>query len=235
VDRLEEYFSKQENQPIKTSSGLLREVAYERIKDAIQHAAFTPGQPLSETQLSKLLGISRTPIREAIQQLSQEGLLRVIPGRAVTIASRSVQDVLNAVHLRALLEPELARLVAMSVNPSQQEGLEQTLHDMEKAIREDNPAAWSKANTRYHQILSDACPNPLLGELVLQMCNRVHHLANIDSQTNPSRLAACTEEHKRIVTAIVTRDAEAAERAMRDHIHELRESLFNRFNRLNSV
>jgi DNA-binding GntR family transcriptional regulator len=235
VDRLEEYFSKQENQPIKTSSGLLREVAYERIKDAIQHADLTPGQPLSETQLSKLLGISRTPIREAIQQLSQEGLLRVIPGRAVTIASRSVQDVLNAVHLRALLEPELARLVAMSVNPSQQEGLEQTLHDMEKAIREDNPAAWSKANTRYHQILSDACPNPLLGELVLQMCNRVHHLANIDSQTNPSRLAACTEEHKRIVTAIVTRDAEAAERAMRDHIHELRESLFNRFNRLNSV
>jgi DNA-binding GntR family transcriptional regulator len=235
VDRLKEYLSKQENQAIRTSSGLLREVAYERIKDAIQHADLTPGQPLSETQLSKLLGISRTPIREAIQQLSQEGLLRVIPGRAVTIASRSVQDVLNAVHLRALLEPELARLVALSISPNHQEGLEQTLRDMEKAIREDDPPTWSKANTRYHQILSDACPNPLLGELVLQMCNRVHHLANIDSQTNPSRLAACTDEHQRIVEAIVAKDAETAEQAMRDHIHELRESLFNRFNRLNNI
>jgi DNA-binding GntR family transcriptional regulator len=235
VDRLEEYFSKQENQSIKTSSGLLREVAYERIKDAIQHADLTPGQPLSETQLSKLLGISRTPIREAIHQLSQEGLLRVIPGRAVTVAARSVQDVLNAVHLRALLEPELARLAALSINLSQQEGLEHALYDMEKAIREDDPPSWSKANTRYHQILSDACPNPLLGELVLQVCNRVHHLANIDSQTNPARLAACTEEHGRIVKAIIARNGEAAERAMRDHIHELRESLFNRFNRLNSI
>jgi DNA-binding GntR family transcriptional regulator len=235
VDRLKEYFSKQEKQVFQTSSGLLREVAYERIKDAIQHADLTPGQPLSETQLSKLLGISRTPIREAIQQLSQEGLVRVIPGRAVTVASRSVQDVLNAVHLRTLLEPELARLVAMSATAGQQEGLRQTLQDMETAIRENDPSAWSKANTRYHQILSDACPNPLLGELVLQVCNRVHHLANIDSQTNPARLAACTGEHQRIVEAIVAKDAEAAEQAMRDHIHELRKSLFNRLNRLNSV
>lgn len=235
MDRLEEYLSKQDDQVIKPNSRLLREVAYERLKDAIQHADLTPGQPLSETQLSKLLGISRTPIREAIQQLSQEGLLRVIPGRAVTVASRSVQDVLNAVHLRSLLEPELARLVALSISPVQEEILEQSLHDMEKAIRDDDPASWSKANTRYHEILSDACPNPLLGELVLQMCNRVHHLANIDSQTNPARLEVCTEEHKRIVSAIIARDAQSAEQAMRDHIHELHESLFNRFNRLNSV
>ena len=235
MDRLEEYLSKQDDQVIKPNSRLLREVAYERLKDAIQHADLTPGQPLSETQLSKLLGISRTPVREAIQQLSQEGLLRVIPGRAVTVASRSVQDVLNAVHLRALLEPELARLVAMSINSNQEELLEQALRDMENAIRDDDSAAWSKANTRYHQILSDACPNALLGDLVLQMSSRVHHLANIDSQTNPSRLAACTGEHKRIVEAIIARDAQGAEQAMRDHIHELRESLFNRLSRLSTV
>jgi DNA-binding GntR family transcriptional regulator len=123
----------------------------------------------------------------------------------------------------------------MSINSSQEEVLDQSLRDMENAIRDDDPAAWSKANTRYHQILGDACPNPLLGDLVLQMCSRVHHLANIDSHTNPSRLAACTEEHRRIVEAIIARDAQGAEQAMRDHIHELRESLFNRLSRLSTV
>lgn len=230
MDNLEQYLVKQNHLDDKTSSRFLREVAYERLKDAFQHADLQPGHPLSETQLSKLLGISRTPIREALQQLAQEGLVNIIPGRAVTIASRSVQEVLNAVHVRWLLEPELARLTAESASLGQIEILQETWRDMENAIQANDPATWSKANTRYHQVMSDACPNSLLGEMVLQMCNRVHYLANVDSQTNPTRLAACTAEHRQIVEAIAAKNPQAAEQAMRDHIIALRESLFNRLN-----
>lgn len=230
MDNLEQYLSKQNHQSDTPPSRLLREMAYERLKDAFQHADLQPGQPLSETQLSKLLGISRTPIREALQQLAQEGLVNIIPGRAVTIASRSVQEVLNAVHVRWLLEPEMARLTAESATPHQIEALQETWRDMETAIEHNDSAAWSKANTRYHQVMSNACPNALLGELILQMCNRVHYLANIDSQTNPTRLAACTAEHRQIVEAIAAKNPSAAEQAMRDHIIALRESLFNRLN-----
>jgi DNA-binding GntR family transcriptional regulator len=67
-----------------------------------------------------------------------------------------------------------------------------------------------------------------LGEIVVQMRNRAHHLANIDSQTNPARLEACTAEHRTLVDRIVARDAEGAAKAMRHHIEKLRESLFTR-------
>jgi DNA-binding GntR family transcriptional regulator len=65
-------------------------MAYSNIKEAIRLARVQPGQPLSETRLSRQLGISRTPVREALQMLAQEGLVQIIPGRAVTVASPTV-------------------------------------------------------------------------------------------------------------------------------------------------
>lgn len=210
------------------NGGRRREVAYERIKDAIQHAGLEPGEPLSELQLSKLLGISRTPVREALQQLAQEGMVQVIPGRAVTVASRSVKDVLDVIHLRSLLEPEQARLVAENASDAQITALQDAVARMEAALPDDDYPAWSKADKVFHDTINQACPNPLLGETVVLLRNRVHHLANTDSKHNPARLAACTAEHRQVVEAIADHDSRAAEQAMRDHLNKLRESMFNK-------
>jgi DNA-binding GntR family transcriptional regulator len=206
----------------------LREFAYERLKDAIRHTDVPPGYPLSETRISKILGVSRTPVREALQQLSQEGLVQVIPGRAVTVASRSIRDVLNVVHVRLLLEPEMMRLVTDTISPTQLDTLIKALNGMEQALMTGNQEDWSEADTVYHETLSLACPNQLLGEIVVQMRNRVHHLANVDSQTNPTRLQACTAEHREIVEAITAKNGQMAAEAMRSHINQLQQSLFNR-------
>lgn len=228
MDKLEEYLKDRREQTVDDSARLRRQIAYDLLKDALQHADLEPGLPLSETRLSKIIGISRTPVREALRQLAQEGLVEVIPGRAVTVASRTMRDVLNVVHLRLLLEPELVRLVAGSISPDQVAELQSVLERMETAVAGNDLAAWSQADTVFHRILSDACPNDLLGDLVLQMRNRVHYLASVDSQTNPRRLDACTAEHREIVVALVARNGAAAEAAMRDHISQLRESLFRR-------
>jgi DNA-binding GntR family transcriptional regulator len=228
MSNLETYFTKQKVHPGKNGVRRRREVAYERIKDAIQHAGLEPGEPLSELQLSKLLGISRTPVREALQQLAQEGMVQVIPGRAVTVASRSVKDVLDVVHMRTLLEPELARLAAENASESQIEALQDAINRMEAALPDDDYAAWSKADKVFHDTINQACPNPLLGETVVLLRNRVHHLANTDSKHNPARLAACTAEHREVVDAIAQHNSKAAEQAMRDHLNKLRESLFNK-------
>ena len=103
MNKLEHYLANQPDQLTDNPSLLRREIAYERLKDALQHADLEPGEVLSEPRLSLALGISRTPVREAIQQLSQEGLVQVIPGRAVTVASPSVRSVLDVVHMRLLL------------------------------------------------------------------------------------------------------------------------------------
>lgn len=228
MDDLERYLTKQSNSNSGEPPRLLREFAYESLKDAIRHTDVPPGYPLSETRISKILGVSRTPVREALQQLSQEGLVQVIPGRAVTVASRSIRDVLNVVHVRMLLEPEMIRLITDTISSLQLETLGKAVKGMEKALLTNNQEDWSEADTVYHETLSEACPNQLLGEIVVQMRNRVHHLANIDSQTNPNRLQACTAEHREIFNAVAARDGQAAAEAMRSHINQLQQSLFNR-------
>lgn len=228
MDRLETYLAQQPDKLTNSAELLRREIAYERLKDALQHAELDPGQVLSETRLSRALGISRTPVREALRQLAQEGLVQVIPGRAVTVAAPSVRSVMDVVHLRLLLEPELTRLATEAISEGQVRALRDAVDTMESACHSGDQLSWSRADTDFHDILGEACPNELLGEVVIQMRNRVHHLASVDSQTNPARLTECTAEHREIADCVADGDSEGASRAVRRHIEELRASLFSR-------
>ena len=216
-----------DQQTSSSSPRLLSEIAYERIKDAIRDGDFEPGQHLSETKLSRLLGISRTPVREAIHQLAQEGLLQIIPGRAVIVASLSIQEVMNAVHIRTILEPEIVRLAATSISPDDLEKLWKVLYLMEESLAEEDRSAWAKADNSFHEILSEACPNRLLGDMAIQVRNRVSYLAS-DNQTSQKRMLACTREHRQVVEAIAAGDPQAAEQAMSDHIGLLGQSFIQR-------
>jgi DNA-binding GntR family transcriptional regulator len=209
------------------SSILLSDMAYSNIKEAIRLARLQPGQALSETRLSRQLGISRTPVREALQMLAQEGLVQIIPGRAVTVASPTVQDVMDAIHVRLLLEPEVVRLAAKHITPTQLETLQQAQAGLKQAIANNDRAAWSRADNVYHETICAACPNQLLGELAIQYRNRVSYLS-IDAQGNFERLAVCTDEHRQIVDAIAAHDSELAAQTMRDHIEMFRQSIFKR-------
>jgi DNA-binding GntR family transcriptional regulator len=226
MDKLEKYLL--EMVPVDgADSRLLRQMAYERLRDAIRHADLQAGDPLSETRISKALGISRTPVREALQQLAQEGLVQIIPGRAITVAAPSIQEVLEVVHVRELLEPELIRLAAEALPAEALEILRATMQEMEQAAAGGDRSTWSRADTVFHETLSNFCPNHLLGQLVLQARNRVHSVA-IDDQTTDTRILECTHEHKQVVEAIVAHDAATAERLMREHIQQLRHSMFKR-------
>lgn len=226
MDKLEKYLLAMDKVD-EADSRLLRQVAYDRLQEAIRHADLEPGDPLSETRISKALGISRTPVREALQQLAQEGLVQIIPGRAITVAAPSIQEVLEVVHVRELLEPELIRLAAEALPLEAREILQSCIQEMERAARAGDRAGWSKADSIFHETLSNFCPNRLLGQLVFQARNRVHSTA-IDEQTTDSRIIECTAEHKQVVEAIINHDPETAERLMREHIQQLRHSMFKR-------
>jgi DNA-binding GntR family transcriptional regulator len=142
------------------------------------------------------------------------------------VASPSIQGILNVIHVRSVLEPEIARLVAANGNQVV-EPLRAILDKMDQAAAENDRAAWSKADTEWHEVLCRACPNSLLADLALQMRNRSHY-ASVDIQTPQRRIAECTDEHRQVVDAIAAGDSTAAERAMRKHINELRESMFRR-------
>lgn len=208
-------------------SVLLRDIAYDRIKEAIRLAELQPGEPLSETRLSKQLGISRTPVREALQVLAQEGLVQIIPGRAVTVAAPSTQEVMDAIHIRWLLEPELARLAARAITPPQLTVLYEELDELDDAVSRNDWAAWSAADNMFHETLSKACPNRLLGELSLQIRNRISYLSS-DVHDDLESMTSRTQEHRAIVEKIAAGDSDGAAAAMREHISMLRESIFRR-------
>lgn len=207
---------------------LLRDVAYERLRDAITSGDLLPGTPLSETQLSKAYEISRTPVREAIQQLAQEGLVQVIPGRSIMVAAPSMHEMMNVVHMRYLLEPEVARLAARSVSPEIRETLVQAVDEMLSAVKKSDRNNWSRLDTLFHELVMEACSNQMLGKLVFQLRNRIHYMIN-DPQTSLKRMEACTLEHKAVADAIIAGDEQGAEAAMRAHIEQLRNSLFERY------
>jgi DNA-binding GntR family transcriptional regulator len=226
MDRLESFFEKQEGKFSKSLT--LRELAYERIRDAIHAAEILPGDALTELRLSKLLGISRTPIREALQQLVQEGLAETSPGQAVTVKAPTLQDVLDVVHIRSLLEPEQVRLATEVMTAKQLEALDNTMTNMECAAKQNDLASWGKADNIFHTILKEACPNKLLAETVVQLKNRVHSMTNFDTQMNNDRLLSCTKEHRAVVEAIKSRNSKAAKSAMEDHLAALTNSLLRR-------
>ncbi len=224
MDKLEKYLS--DKGPVDgAESRLLRQIAYDRLRDGIIHAGLKPGEPLSETRISKALGISRTPVREALQQLAKEGLVQVIPGRAVTVAAPSMQEVLDTIHVRELLEPEVARLAAEAMPVLERDKLKQITLKMERAAKASDRVSWSKFDVQWHEMLCTFCPNHLLGELVAQARSRMHHQGS-DERVSDQYLIDGTEEHKQVVEAILAGDGETAERLMREHIRSVRENMF---------
>lgn len=206
---------------------LLSEVAYDRLKNAIQTGELKPGEPLYELHLSERLQISRTPVREALQQLVLEGLVKNLPNHAMTVASPTLEELLNVLHIRSLIDPEIVRLVAGAATQEDIDLLHRVVAEMRAAADSEDRLAWTKADAVFHETISKVCPNVLLGQMGLQMRNRTQLVAT-DAQTTAARLMECTEEHAVVVTAIASKDAAAAQKAMQDHIQCLRESFFKR-------
>ena len=225
MNNLEHYLITQESFDEAGSSSLLREIAYERLKEAIKYADLQPGEVLSEVRLSNILGISRTPVREAIQQLAQEGLLEIIPGRAVIVPNLSIRELREVVHIRSLLEPELGRLAAQLATPEDVEALLVVCQEMQQAAEDDDRDAWSKADMKFHDTFINTCPNELLKKTVRQLYNRMHHVAT-SRRTTQARLLACTREHLAIAEAIAAGHAERAGQAVTEHIHQMQNALF---------
>jgi len=174
-----------------------------------------------------MLGISRTPVREALQVLAQEGLVQIIPGRAVTVAAPSISEVMDAIHIRYLLEPEVVRLATKALSDEQLEILKESVDGLEKAAAVDDRVAWSAIDNVFHVTLSNACPNRLLGEISLQIRNRISYLS-IDVHDDTAGLATSTAEHRNILDKLTAGDADGAKIAMEQHVRMLRDSIFQR-------
>jgi len=188
--------------------------AYRRLLDEIRSGALAPGARLRETELADRLGISRTPVREAIRQLEADGLVAHLPRQGATIRSLDHAEVVELYEMRAVLEGTAARLAARAA--SDIELAELTALNTELAEAPAGPQA-KELNRQFHRMMLESARNRFL----LKSMNALQKTLLILGTTtlaDPSRAVSAVAEHAAVLAALAARDGAAAEAAMRAHV-----------------
>lgn len=188
--------------------------AYALILEAIDSGIYGPGDRLVESELAERFGVSRTPVREALQRLETQGLLSR-DGRSLIVASLDHTELAELYVVRAELEGLAAALAARHATPEEVRVLREFVEADRRLL--GDPAALSRANRRFHRQIHLASHNRFLVQQ-LEMVHRSMALLATTSFAVEGRDAAGLEEHARIVEAIAAGDALAAEVAVKDHI-----------------
>jgi len=195
-----------------TTSG--QKDAYKMLLAAIDTGTFKPGDRLVESDLAERFGMSRTPIREALQRLETQSLLSR-DGRSLIVAALDHNQLAELYVVRAELEGLAARLAAKHATPEEVRVLvDQLAHD-QKFV--DDPAALARANRQFHKQIHLASHNRYLVQQ-LELVHRTMALMETTSLAVQGRGSAALAEHSNVVTAIRSGDAEAAHRALKEHI-----------------
>lgn len=188
--------------------------AYALILEAMENGIYRPGDRLVETELAERFGVSRTPIREALQRLETQSLL-TRDGRSLMVATLDHNQMAELYAVRAELEGLAASLAARHATAEEMRVMRRMVE--EDRARIDDPPALSRANRRFHRQIHLASHNMFLVRQ-LDLVYRSMALLAISSLAVAGRGAIAMEEHERIVSAIERRDERAARSALESHI-----------------
>lgn len=200
----------------------LREMVYEELKMQILKGSIIPGTRMMEVELAEEMGVSRTPIREAIRKLEKEGLVTIEPRRGAYASMISTEDMVEILEVRQDLEGLAAYFAADRMAKSQMEELRQVSNSYNEAVKEGNMEAMIKHDTRFHHIIVESCRNKILVQMIEQLQELVLRFRYI-YYDNFKRAENMPEEHEAIVAAIAEGDADKARAAADIHIERLKE------------
>lgn len=204
-------------------AGLLRADAYQSIRHEILELRFTPGEALSEYQLASMLGISRTPVREALKQLEYEGLVRTVPQKGVFVTQMTAADINEIYQIREPLESLAGRMAAVSMSDQDAEELEGLLLAAREEARPGNLQRAFETSRQFHMRIIEATRNRRLATLLGTLDDQVHRIRHL-SPRGPGRLTATIEEHLAVMHAIRARDPDRAAAEMVRHMRNAREN-----------
>jgi DNA-binding GntR family transcriptional regulator len=198
----------------------LEESVYEAVREGIISGDLRPGDPLVEAQLSADLGISKTPVREALIRLARDGLVVQELHRRSRVATPTVGDVRQACEVRRWVEAEIAAQAAREAPESVSKELAESIRDSERALRRKDTRAWAEAVERFTDTLVEYSENRYAAELLDRMRNVLSLIANV-SQVAPGRRTRSIDEHRAILAAIRNHDPAAAADATRVHLNSI--------------
>lgn len=191
--------------------------AYRLLKDAIVRGAMPAGLQMLEPAVALKLGMSRTPVREALVRLEQEGFVDLIPRRGMRVAPLSPRDIREISEVLACLEVEAAgRLAAHGCPPEAMAALERAVSDMEKALRARDVDRWNEADYRFHALLVESCGNRHLIETARRYLEKAHRFRTLTSAHRAPPVYS-NVNHAAVVEAIRRGDAQSATEIHRAH------------------
>ncbi|MFM8898488.1 MAG: GntR family transcriptional regulator [Burkholderiales bacterium] len=203
-----------------TSRPLPRRALYEEVAEQLRSRILAhemhPGSWIDEQALCAQLGISRTPLREALKVLASEGLVTMKLRRGAYVTQTSAQDLAEVFHLLALLESDAAAVVAERASDAQLAELAALHQQLEDTV--DQRVAFFQANEAFHWRLLNLAHNRWREQLVADL-RKVMKLGRHHSLLKEGRLMASLNEHRRLMKALLARDANLARECMQEHIH----------------
>lgn len=195
----------------------LRDIVFETLREAIINQTLKPGERLMEIQLAEEMGVSRTPVREAIRKLELEGLVVMVPRKGAYVAGISMKDIHEVYELRSALEALAASLAAVRISDEELEEMERQMVKEAKETQENNLQGIVSIDTTFHDLLYQAAHNQRLVQFINILQEQLHRF-RAATLSRPGRSKYALEEHKKIVEALANRDAELASKLAIEHI-----------------
>jgi DNA-binding GntR family transcriptional regulator len=195
---------------------LYEEVA-ERLRTSIFSHEFAPGDWVDEQALAIQYGISRTPMREAIKVLASEGLITMKMRRGAYVTEVSKSDLSQIFTVLALLEGQACREVAKIATEKELDELDSLHLKLERSAADRDLDLFFAINQQFHDKIQEICANPWMQRVILDL-RKVLKLQRRDSLSKRGRLESSLLEHRKILSALLARDADLAEKLMKEHL-----------------
>ena len=201
----------------------LRDQTYDIIKNMIILRDIEPGKKINEEQIAKEIRVSRTPIREALCRLENEGIVKIIPRRGAFVADLTETNVCEILLIREVLEGLVARLASENMDEKTLDKLRKALEKVSTIPEKDRELInYTRSEVEFHSLLLGASNNRMLKNM-MEIVNAHLQIIRLRTVVLPERAQKTVKEHHQILKAIEKRDADAAEELMRKHVRSVRE------------
>lgn len=202
----------------------LSETVAQRIRDMIRRGTLKTGDRIVEKQLCDALGVSRTPLREALRVLKSEGLVDLVPHKGAYVAQPSMEDIKDLFDVMSILEGECARVASQKMSEADFARLEKLHQKLEKYFEQKDRDKYLEVNHKYHSLIQEMAGNRVLNEILGGLRQKIL-LYRQRQLFQPDRFEASIKEHRLLLEALRNRDADAVESLMKTHLMNQCEAL----------
>lgn len=210
--------------PEGASALSLSEQAYQELKKRILTLQLRPGLFVNEHSLMEQLGIGRMPVHQAVHRLQAEGLIEVIPRKGLVIRPDSLQDILTLIEARLAIEPNIAALAAARASKEQVAELKRLITESKRIVNQSERMSFKTLDRAFHALIAESAGNQILVDAQRPLHERSELIWHLRVMKEDG-LVVNQREHTNILKAIAERDANAARKAMEEHLRSLHDRI----------